>query len=113
MRWPPRIRRSRAWQLALGWPIGLTLEIFAFSLTAALGVRDVFFAYPVIAGGIAALVARRQRTPGGAAAPPLFTPASRWTTAGLCLLAFAYIGGAYFTITPLPGRRAKSSTRAT
>jgi hypothetical protein len=98
--------RSRAWQLALGWPIGLTLEILAFSLTAAAGFRDLFFAYPVLVGVPAALALRRRmRTRGSAPEEPpsLFTPACRWALAGSCLLAFAYIGAAYFTITPLPG----------
>jgi len=93
--------RSRAWQLALGWPLGLTLEILAFSLTAALGIRDVFLAYPLLVGIPAALIARRRRSPGSSSA--LFTRGSRWAIAGLCLLAFAYLGGDYFTITPLPG----------
>ena len=52
--------RSRPWQLALGWPIGLTLEILAFSATAALGVRDLFAVYPLLVAIPAALVIRRR-----------------------------------------------------
>jgi hypothetical protein len=97
--------RSRPWQLALGWPIGLTLEILAFILTAALGARDLFLAYPVVVGVPAALVIwqRRRASPPTEPAPPLFSAGARWAMAGLCLLAFAYIGVAYFTLTPLPG----------
>ena len=95
--------RSRAWQLSLGWPLGLTLEILAFSLTAALGIRDAFLIYPLLVGIPAALIARRRSQPRASSPPALFTPASRWVIAGLCLLAFAYVGGAYYTLTPLPG----------
>jgi hypothetical protein len=97
--------RSRPWQLALGWPLGLTLEILAFSVTAALGVRDLFVVYPLVVAIPAALVIGRRARPGAASKvlSPLFTARSRWAVAGLCLLAFAYIGGAFFTITPLPG----------
>jgi hypothetical protein len=97
---------SRAWQLALGWPIGLTLEILAFSLTAEVGLRDLFFAYPVLVAVPAAIVLRRRvrrRAFADEAPPPLFSPGCRWALAGLSLLAFAYVGVAYFTITPLPG----------
>jgi hypothetical protein len=96
----PQIR-SRAWQLALGWPIGLTLEILAFSLTAAIGVRDLFWAYPAVAAA-GALIALRGRW-ASEPAPSLLTSPARLVVAGLALLAFAYIGVAYFTITPLPG----------
>jgi hypothetical protein len=95
--------RSRAWQLALGWPIGLTLEILGFAATAALGIRDVFLAYPVLVGLPAGLIAWRRGGLGTPRVPALFTPGSRWAIAGLCLLAFAYLGGTYFTGTPLPG----------
>ena len=93
--------RSRPLQLALGWPIGLTLEILAFSLTAAIGARDLFWAYPALAA-IGVAFAMRGRW-ASAPAPPLLNSAARWTVAGLALVAFAYIGVAYFTITPLPG----------
>jgi hypothetical protein len=93
--------RSRAWQLALGWPTGLTLEVLAFSLTAAIGARDLFWAYPAIAAAGSALALRGRWRDGSA--PPLLTPPARLAIAGLTLLAFAYIGVAYFTITPLPG----------
>ena len=97
--------RSRPWQLALGWPIGLTLEILAFSATAALGVRDLFAVYPLLVAIPAALVIRRRARLGAVSEvrSQWFTARSRWALAGLCLLAFAYIGVAFFTITPLPG----------
>jgi hypothetical protein len=95
--------RGRAWQLALGWPIGLTLEILAFSLTAALGIRDAFFAYPLIVAIPAVFAIRRRRRPAEPRPDAALTRWSRWAIVGLCLLAFAYIGIAYFTITPLPG----------
>lgn len=97
--------RGIAWQLGLGWPIGLVLEILAFSLTAALDVRDLFFAYPALVAVPAFLVlrARRDRSGAAAEAEPLFTNAERWALAVLALVAFVFVGVGHFATTPLPG----------
>ncbi len=97
--------RSRAWQLALGWPMGLTLEIVAFSFTAAVGARDLFLAYPVLTGLAAvAVIRRRGSTPRPkAGGETVFARPERLTLAGLCLVAFCFIGVGYFAPLPLPG----------
>ena len=97
--------RSRAWQLALGWPIGLTLEILAFSFTAAIGARGLFLAYPVLVGLAAvAVIRRRGSVPrSDLRGEDLFSRPERLTLAGLCLLAFCFIGVGYFAPLPLPG----------
>jgi hypothetical protein len=98
--------RSPLHQFAVGWALGYVLEILAFSLTAALDVRDLFLLYPVVVALPAIIVWRRRRAP--SPAPPT-EPGDdpdtrwRWATCGLCLLALVYIGGVYFTETPLPG----------
>jgi len=99
----PRLR-GVAWQLGLGWPIGLVLEILAFAVTAALDLRDLFLAYPALVGGLAlAVMARRDRSAPSAESAPMFASAERWALAGLALAAFAFIGVGHFVTTPLPG----------
>jgi hypothetical protein len=99
--------RSPAWQLALGWPVGIALEIFAFILTAALGVREVFDFFPLIAGVPAAFVfwARRRNTgdPVLFSGTPVFpTSGPRWALAGLALFALACLSITHYAGTPLP-----------
>lgn len=97
--------RSPAWTLALAAPIGVTLGILAFSLTAALGVRDLYDAYPLVVGVPAALVlwARRVGPEAAGSRSPVFSAGASWVIAGLCLITFAYIGIDYIAATPLPG----------
>ena len=47
-------------QLAMGWALGYVLEILAFMLTAEIGARDLFMAYPVVVGVTAAAIVRRR-----------------------------------------------------
>jgi hypothetical protein len=106
--------RSAAWQVAFGWPIGLTLEVLAFSLTAALNARDLFVLYPPLVGIPALLVAlvriRRIRVEQPSArGVRLFSSGSSWALAVLCILAFAYIGQS-FAATPLPDALPASAT---
>jgi hypothetical protein len=98
--------RGRWLQLAIGWPIGLTLEILAFIVTAALGARGLFLAYPVLVALPAVLVLRRRRSPGAVDGGGWLTSAEAWVVCGLALLAFAYLGVSYFMVTPLPGTAA-------
>ena len=97
--------RSPAWALALAAPIGLTLSILAFALTAALGARDLYDAYPLVAGVPAAIVIWARRVGPERAGPsgPIFSAAASWVLAGLCLVTFAYIGIDLIAATPLPG----------
>jgi len=48
--------------VALAWPLGQTLEIFAFSATAATGLRTLFVLYPVIVIAAGGLVIWRRRS---------------------------------------------------
>ncbi|MBM3666649.1 MAG: hypothetical protein FJW90_04075 [Actinobacteria bacterium] len=97
--------RGLGWQLALGWPLGLVLEILAFALTAALDLREAFVLYPILAGALAGLAWRRRRAGAGErpAGRPTLGPRQALALAGLCLFVFAYIGIAYFGRSPLPG----------
>lgn len=96
--------RSLAWQVALGWPLGIVLEIAFFSLTAALDARDLFLAYPLLAGVPCALAWRRRAgSDRGPSTDSGFNVAQRWTIAGLCLTAFGYLALTLVAYTPLPG----------
>jgi hypothetical protein len=108
--------RSLLAQVAIGWPLGLVAEIAFYSLTASLDVRAAFFAYPVIIGlGALALRRRRERDrpvrsepepePDREVGPgtPRLGPAQRWSLAGLCALAIAYVGFTLVAYSPLPG----------
>lgn len=59
--WALRGRRHRLLvTIALGWPLGQTLEILAFSATAAIGARGLFMIYPVAVIGPCACVIWRR-----------------------------------------------------
>lgn len=100
--------RSRLTQVAVGWALGLVLEIGLFALTAAVDVRDVFALLPLIVGGPAAFVwwlrtkGRTEASTGDGLTPPLTAPQA-WTLAGLCLVAFAYLGLTLIAQAPIPG----------
>jgi hypothetical protein len=93
-------------QLAMGWALGYVLEILAFMLTAAIGARGLFVAYPCVVGlpALAVVASRAPVTvsaPSGPRCPRLFP----WLLAGVCVVAVAYVGLAYFPGAPLPGRQ--------
>ena len=98
---------SRAVQLALGWSVGLTLEILAFSFTAAIGARDLFAFYPLVVAIPALLVLRRRLSARGltlfGGSTPQLSEACARVVGGLCLFAFAYIAVAYYAAAPFPG----------
>lgn len=94
---------GRGLQLAFGWPIGLTLEILAFIVTAALGIRDLFPVFPALVALPAAVIVLRRRSQAALRRDPLLIAPERWVVAGLAVLTFVYIGVAHFTTTPLPG----------
>jgi len=108
----PRSRCGRLGELAFAWPLGLVLEIAAFSLTAALDARGLFILYPLLVALPAAVCwrARRSRlssrpegSSDGLMGPISFTAAQRWAIAGICIGFFAYLGLTLFAISPLPG----------
>jgi hypothetical protein len=93
-------------QVAIGWALGYVLEILAFMLTAAIEVRPLFFAYPVVVCAAAALVLRRPPSPAiSAAAERGIDARLAWGIGAVCVLAVSYIALSYFPGTPLPGGR--------
>jgi hypothetical protein len=97
-------------QIAIGWPLGYAIEIGAFVLTAALGLRGLFPALPLGVAAIAGVYLWRARpSPQNRAASakpedggPLL-PAAVWTVTAVVVVALGYLALGYFTATPLPG----------
>lgn len=105
--------RSKLTRLALAWPLGLLIELAAFTLTAALDIRDLL---PVLQLAVAAAAAglvwrRRAGTAGGggdrggSARSPLapLGPGPSWVLSAVIVATFAYIALLLFAPTPLPG----------
>ncbi len=101
--------------LAIGWPLGYALEVGAFALSAALGVRWAFTLLPVAAlaifGGALFLTVSgrarlatllRPRPAGQSRAMPYFGLVAVAATAAVVLLSFTF-----FAASPLP-RNARS-----
>src|SRR6478735_8368865 len=89
---------------AVGWAAGYVLEILAFDLTAALGIRWAFFAYPLVAAGAALLLihpGRRARVERAPLAP--LGERQLVILAATCALAVVYVGISLFGPTRLPG----------
>jgi hypothetical protein len=98
------VAAGRLREIVFGWSLGYLLEILAFLVTAAAGLRGAFYVYPVLVGIPAAVVASRRRAaareaPGVRSAPPL---GPVWVGALLCMLLLLYAGAVGFTQTPLP-----------
>ncbi len=95
---------GRLQEIVFGWSLGYLLEVLAFLVTAATGLRGAFYVYPLLVGIPAALVASRRRMvaraePSTRSAPPL---GPIWVGALLCMLLLLYAGAVGFTQTPLP-----------
>jgi hypothetical protein len=109
--WAVRGHRSNLLvTLALGWPLGQTLEILAFSGTAWINSRGAFLAYPlVVILGCAAVIWRRQRgvafndevTSDSETEPP--SSAVLWTAAGVLVVGLIYLTLEFLPLAPLPG----------
>jgi hypothetical protein len=97
---------GRLRQIAIGWSLGYLLEIGAFFVTAAAGVRSVFYVYPVVVGVPAALVARRRRNAASTHSEshrlPRISRLSVCLAALLCMLLLCFAAAAGFSQTPLP-----------
>ncbi len=106
--------RSTLETIALGWAFGYSLEVIAFCVTAGLGARTLFLAYPpVVLCAVAATAWRRRtrcplsstRTLGGSGQQTQRTmPRVRVIVATGCALALAYLALGAFPVTPRPGR---------
>jgi hypothetical protein len=90
--------------VALGWPLGQTLEILAFSASAATGLRGLFVVYPLIVILASALVIRRRRrSPQQLDDEPGISIAAAWATAVLISVGLLYLTLMLIPQTPLPG----------
>jgi hypothetical protein len=91
--------------VALGWPLGQTLEILAFTAAAATGLRSLFIIYPLIVILPSAFVIRRRRrSPQRVAEEPGISNAAAWATAGLISVGLLYLTLMLIPQAPLPGR---------
>lgn len=91
-------------RLVLGWPLGYAIQIAAFVVTAALGVRGLIVAYPPLVA--AAAVALRIGVPPQAErdAPRWRRhPLEWWLVAALAGLFLLIVYAAFFGTHPLPG----------
>jgi hypothetical protein len=105
------LRPRDAWgvrRLAFSWAIGYALECAAFMLTAAVGLRSGFLAYPAVVAAVALLGRRRSRETGGLRAQRL---PRGWlgAMAAVCVVSLAYVGLQYFAASPLPDRVTSAS----
>lgn len=90
--------------LALGWTFGIALVLVSFVLTAALGVRELLWAHPVVVLALAAPTARRRlREVAWDESPsaPMVVAA-----VGILALALVYLIADAFVAAPLPERAA-------
>ncbi len=89
--------------IGLGWPIGQTLEILAFSATAAIGVRGLFVIYPIVVAVPCAFIIWR-RSPHGARDADEEPMSGRllWTAAVAMALGIGYLAFAFIPQAPLP-----------
>lgn len=89
--------------IALGWPLGQTLEILAFSATAALGARTLFAIYPIVVIIPCGLVAwRRANLPPHDSAGEPMSNRVMWTAAGALAMGVVYLALAFLPQVPLP-----------
>ncbi len=93
---------SAARALVFGWALGYVLEIGAYILASALGVRGLFSFYPL---ALAPLLAIGLRQGIGRRAVDGVGPAL--VTAVVGVVSLAYIGISYFATAPLPWRITK------
>ncbi len=102
--WAVRGRRTHFLvTIALGWPLGQTLEILAFSATAALGLRGLFVLYPVVVIVPSALVIfRRRRAAQRDPDPDGMSRTLMWTVAGAVSVGIVYLTIMLLPQAPLP-----------
>ena len=102
--WALRGREGFFLLVALGWPLGQTLEILAFSATAAIGLRGLFVAYPiVVVVGSALWIWRRsgRRDPQGPRGDEM-SLRLMWVLAATLSLGLGYLCLAFLPTVPLP-----------
>lgn len=103
--WTLRGRRRRLLvTAALGWPLGQTLEIRAFSATAAFGARGLFALYPIVVIIPCALVisGRADIRPHDAAGEPMSSRLMWTATAALSTRVVIHCAGFFSSGFPIP-----------
>jgi hypothetical protein len=84
-------------------PIGFTLEILAFSATAAGGARALFLAYPIVVTALAGLVVvRRRRESSRVTGAPPISPRLMWIAALALSAGLVYVALIFIPQAPLP-----------
>jgi hypothetical protein len=104
--WALRGRRPGALMaVALGWPLGYTMEILAFSATAAIGSRALFLAYPIVAlVGSALFISRHSGGGRGEPIPDEMSARLLWTAAAALSLGLIYLALGFLSTVPLPSQ---------
>ena len=89
--------------IAVGWPLGQTLEILAFSATAAIGARGLFVIYPlVVIIPSAFFIWRRANAPPRDLDGESTSHWAMWTAAVALSLGVVYLALAFLPQVPLP-----------
>src|SRR5579863_4236800 len=89
--------------IGLGVPLGTALEILAFSGSAAVGLRDLFFLYPPVIVGLSALVIRRRWKPTrDAPGDPPMSGRVMWAAALTLGAGLIYLSLMFIPQSPLP-----------
>jgi hypothetical protein len=101
--WALRGREGFLLSVAMGWPLGQTLEILAFSGTAAIGMRGLFVAYPIVVVVAGALwIWRRSGRGSDHAEGEEMSARLMWTLAAALTLGLAYVCLDFLPTVPLP-----------
>jgi len=101
--WALRGRDGWLVTVALGWPLGQTLEILAFSATAATGSRGLFPVYPIVVVLACALrIWRRHGHDPSGSSEGQVSPGAMWTAAAALSLGLVYVCLAFLPTVPLP-----------
>ena len=99
--------RGRSWgfllTIALGWPLGQTLEILAYSTTAATGLRGLFLLYPVVViAASAPFIWRRRHIGQPRSNDDALSSLLMWTAAAVLSLGLIYLALMFLPTVPLP-----------
>jgi hypothetical protein len=101
--WALRGREGWLVTVALGWPLGQTLEILAFSATAATGSRGLFPVYPIVVVLACALrIWRRHGHDWNGSSESQMSPGVMWVAAAALSLGLVYVCLAFLPTVPLP-----------